>query len=65
MVRVGAETEINHERAPLRALQQAHESRPGRERPDRIHCLKCDLVDPLLTDAVKWAESPLAESAAD
>ena len=28
-------------------------------------CLKCDLVDPLLTDAVKWAESPLAESAAD
>jgi phage FluMu protein Com len=28
-------------------------------------CLKCDLVDPLRTDAVKWAESPLAESAAD
>jgi phage FluMu protein Com len=23
-------------------------------------CLKCDLLDPLQTDAVKWAESPLA-----
>jgi hypothetical protein len=25
-------------------------------------CLVCDLLDPLETDAVKWAESPLAES---
>jgi uncharacterized protein (DUF2336 family) len=24
-------------------------------------CLKCDDVDPLTTDAVKWAESPLAK----
>jgi phage FluMu protein Com len=24
-------------------------------------CLLCDMVDPLTTDAVKWAESPLAE----
>lgn len=23
-------------------------------------CLQCDDVDPLQTDAVKWAESPLA-----
>jgi phage FluMu protein Com len=28
-------------------------------------CLKCDLLDPLQTDAVKWAESPLAASVAD
>jgi phage FluMu protein Com len=30
-----------------------------------IKCLKCDLVDPLRTDAVKWAEGPLAASVAD
>jgi hypothetical protein len=28
-------------------------------------CLKCDRLDPLQTDAVKWAESPLATSAVD
>jgi hypothetical protein len=27
-------------------------------------CLKCDQIDPLLTDAVKWSESPLAVSVA-
>ena len=27
-------------------------------------CLKCDLVDPLQTDALRWAEGPLALSAA-
>jgi phage FluMu protein Com len=25
-----------------------------------LHCLKCDNVDPLKTDAVKWATGPLA-----
>jgi phage FluMu protein Com len=25
-----------------------------------LKCLRCDEVDPLQTDAVKWAESPLA-----
>jgi tRNA(Ile2) C34 agmatinyltransferase TiaS len=25
-------------------------------------CLECDRVDPLQTDAVKWAESPLARA---
>ena len=25
-------------------------------------CLKCDEVDPLRTDAAKWARSPLVES---
>jgi phage FluMu protein Com len=28
-------------------------------------CLRCDLVDPLRTDAVKWAASPLATSTVD
>ena len=28
-------------------------------------CLKCDLVDPLKTDAVKWAEGPLAAQSHD
>lgn len=27
-------------------------------------CLECDRVDPLQTDAVKWAESPLSTRAA-
>jgi hypothetical protein len=25
-----------------------------------LRCLQCDKVDPLKTDAVKWADSPLA-----
>jgi phage FluMu protein Com len=25
-----------------------------------LQCLQCDKVDPLKTDAVKWADSPLA-----
>ena len=25
-----------------------------------FRCLHCDLVDPIKTDAVKWAQSPLA-----
>ncbi len=28
-------------------------------------CLNCDLLDPLQTDAVKWAESPLAALTVD
>ncbi len=28
-------------------------------------CLKCDLVDPLQTDARRWADGPLALSTAD
>jgi len=28
-------------------------------------CLKCDHLDPLQTDAVKWAEGPLAASMAE
>jgi hypothetical protein len=28
-------------------------------------CLRCDFVDPIKTDAVKWAESPLAAPAVD
>jgi hypothetical protein len=28
-----------------------------------IVCLKCDNVDPMKTDAVKWASSGLADSA--
>jgi phage FluMu protein Com len=27
-----------------------------------LKCLKCDKVDPLHTDAVKWADGPLAQS---
>jgi phage FluMu protein Com len=27
-------------------------------------CLECDKVDPLKTDAAKWAESPLSTKAA-
>jgi len=27
-------------------------------------CLECDELDPLKTDAVKWAESPLSNRAA-
>jgi hypothetical protein len=30
-----------------------------------FRCLDCDLVDPIKTDAVKWAQSPLAAPAAD
>ena len=30
-----------------------------------LKCLKCDLVDPMQTDAVKWAQSPLAASTAN
>jgi tRNA(Ile2) C34 agmatinyltransferase TiaS len=30
-----------------------------------FRCLHCDLVDPLQTDAVKWAGSPLAAPVAD
>jgi len=26
-----------------------------------FQCLQCDKVDPLKTDAAKWAESPLAQ----
>lgn len=26
-----------------------------------LQCLKCDQVDPMETDAAKWAESPLAK----
>jgi hypothetical protein len=29
----------------------------------RLACLKCDDVDPMNTDAVKWAESGLARPA--
>ena len=28
-----------------------------------LRCLKCDEVDPLKTDAAKWADSPLARPA--
>ena len=28
-----------------------------------FQCLECDKVDPLKTDAVKWAESPLSTKA--
>jgi phage FluMu protein Com len=28
-------------------------------------CLKCDRLDPLQTDAVRWAEGPLAASAVE
>jgi hypothetical protein len=30
-----------------------------------FRCLRCDLVDPLQTDAVKWAKTPLAAAVAD
>jgi hypothetical protein len=30
-----------------------------------FQCLECDKVDPLKTRALKWADSPLAEPAAD
>jgi phage FluMu protein Com len=30
-----------------------------------LRCLKCDHVDPMKTEAVKWAESPLAEPLAN
>jgi phage FluMu protein Com len=26
-----------------------------------LRCLKCDKVDPMKTDAVKWADSPIGE----
>jgi hypothetical protein len=29
-----------------------------------FQCLECDKVDPLKTDAAKWAESPLSTKAA-
>jgi hypothetical protein len=28
-----------------------------------LRCLECDDVDPIKTDAVKWAASPLAQKA--
>jgi phage FluMu protein Com len=28
-----------------------------------LRCLKCDRVDPMKTAALKWADSPLADSA--
>jgi phage FluMu protein Com len=30
-----------------------------------LRCLKCDKVDPMKTDAVKWAGSPLASPASN
>jgi hypothetical protein len=30
-----------------------------------FRCLECDLIDPIKTDAVKWAKGPLAEPAVD
>jgi hypothetical protein len=42
------------------ALQKANESRHGRNGRTEFRCLHCDLVDPIKTDAVKWAQSPLA-----
>jgi hypothetical protein len=30
-----------------------------------FRCLRCDLVDPIKTDAVKWAQSPLAAPVVD
>jgi hypothetical protein len=34
----------------------------GASERTELQCLQCDKVDPLKTDAVKWAESPLAKS---
>jgi hypothetical protein len=30
-----------------------------------LRCLRCDKVDPLRTDAIKWAQSPLAAPLAE
>jgi len=30
-----------------------------------LKCLKCDEVDPMQTDAAKWADSPLARTPPD
>jgi phage FluMu protein Com len=37
----------------------------GEDGRTEFKCLQCDLLDPLQTDAVKWAESPLATSTVD
>jgi hypothetical protein len=34
----------------------------GASERTELQCLQCDKVDPLKTDAVKWAENPLAKS---
>jgi hypothetical protein len=32
----------------------------GENARSELRCLKCDQVDPMKTDAVKWAHGPLA-----
>jgi hypothetical protein len=34
----------------------------GASERTELQCLQCDKVDPFKTDAVKWAESPLAKA---
>ena len=48
---------MNEHRCPkCKKLLMAMTDRTGRT---ELVCLKCDKVDPMRTDAAKWAESPL------
>jgi phage FluMu protein Com len=49
---------MNDHRCPkCKKLLLAMTDRTGRT---ELRCLKCDRIDPMKTDAAKWAESPLA-----
>jgi phage FluMu protein Com len=43
--------------ATCNKLLMAMTDRTGRT---ELRCLKCDQIDPMKTDAAKWANSPLA-----
>jgi phage FluMu protein Com len=47
----------NHRCPKCKKLLMAMTDRTGKT---ELRCLKCDQVDPLKTDAIKWAISPLA-----
>jgi phage FluMu protein Com len=46
-----------HRCPKCKKLLMAMTDRSGRT---ELRCLKCDKVDPMQTDAAKWADSPLA-----
>ena len=47
----------DHRCPKCKKLLMAMTNRTGRT---ELRCLKCDRVDPMKTEALKWAESPLA-----
>ena len=41
-------------------MQEAIDEHNWIDRPNKVVCMQCDNIDPMKTDAAKWANSSLA-----